>query len=299
MATKTTGEILQTPTRTLIPGINPHRARRSLGNVVWYTLLTALGILFSLPFFWMLSSSLKIEARIWIYPPQWIPDPFVWSNYPEALRLMRFDLALRNTLFLTVVGTLAIVISSSWIVYGFARFRFPGRNVLFLILLSTMMLPDQVTMIPRFIMFKEFGWLNTYLPLLVPALFGDAFYIFLLRQFFMTIPTELDDAAKIDGCSYIGIWWRIILPLSKPALATVTVFSVIRGWNDFLWPLIILNDAEKFNLALSLATFRGLYNTQWGYLMAASVVSLLPMIVLYFFAQRYVVEGITLTGLKG
>ncbi len=281
------------------PGISKHRLRKWVAKALWYVLLTGLGILFSLPFFWMLSSSLKIEARIWIYPPQWIPDPFLWKNYPEALDLMNFGRALRNTVFLTGVGTAAIVLASSWIVYGFARFRFPGKNVLFLVLLSTMMLPEQVTMIPRFIMFKEFGWLNTYLPLLVPAFFGDAFYIFLLRQFFMTIPTELDDAAKIDGCSYIGIWWRIILPLSKPALATVTVFSVIRGWNDFLWPLIILNDAAKYNLALSLASFKGLYSTQWGYLMAASVVSLLPMITLYFFAQKYVVEGITLTGLKG
>jgi multiple sugar transport system permease protein len=285
--------------RPITPRINQHRARRAAGKLLWYVILTSLGIVFSLPFFWMLSSSLKIEARIWIYPPQWMPNPILWKNYPEALDLMNFTRALGNTVFLTGVGTLAIVVSSAWIVYGFARFRFPGKNVLFLILLSTMMLPEQVTMIPRFIMFKEFKWLNTYLPLLVPAAFGDAFYIFLLRQFFMTIPTELDDAAKIDGCSYIGIWWRIIMPLSKPALATVTVFSVIRGWNDFLWPLIILNDAAKYNLALSLASFKGLYSTQWGYLMAASVVSLIPMITLYFFAQKYVVEGITLTGLKG
>ena len=289
----------QASARPIAWGVSRYRVRKAFSRGLWYITLTGLGLIFSLPFFWMLSSSLKVEARIWIYPPQWIPDPFLWRNYPEALTLMHFGQALRNTVFLTVVGTLAIVLSSSWIVYGFARFRFPGKNVIFLVLLSTMMLPDQVTMIPRFIMFKELGWLNTYLPLLVPAAFGDAFYVFLLRQFFMTIPTELDDAAKIDGCSYTGIWWRIMLPLSKPALATVTVFSVIRGWNDFLWPLIILNDSEKFNLALSLATFRGLYSTQWGYLMAASVVSLLPMIILYFFAQRYVVEGITLTGLKG
>jgi ABC-type glycerol-3-phosphate transport system permease component len=286
-------------TQPSFTGVNWYRLRRVFGKGLWYFTLTALGIVFSLPFFWMISSSLKIEARIWIYPPQWIPDPIVWSNYPEALDLMGFGRALRNTVFLTGVGTLAIVLSSSWIVYGFARFSFPGRNFWFIVLLSTMMLPEQVTMIPRFIMFKELGWLNTYFPLLVPAAFGDAFYIFLLRQFFMTIPTELDDAAKIDGCSYTGIWWRIILPLSKPALATVTVFSVIRGWNDFLWPLIILNDRDKFNLALSLATFRGLYDTQWGYLMAASVVSLVPIVILYFFAQRYVIEGITLTGLKG
>ena len=162
-----------------------------------------------------------------------------------------------------------------------------------------MMIPGQVTMIPTFILFRELNWLNTYKPLLVPALFGSPFYIFLLRQFFMTIPTELDDAAKIDGCSYVGIWWRILLPLTKPALATVTVFSVIYGWNDFLWPLIVLNDETKFNLSLGLSTFRGVYQVKWSYLMAASVVTLLPCIALYFFAQRYIIEGVTLTGLKG
>ena len=276
-----------------------YRVQKTLSKVLWYFFLTALGIIFSLPFFWMLSSSLKIEARIWIYPPQWIPNPILWQNYPEALDLMKFWQLLKNTLFLTTVGTFGIVLSSSWVVYGFARLNFPGKNLLFMVLLSTMMLPGQVTMVPQFILYKELNWINTYLPLLVPAFFGSAFYIFLLRQFYMGIPRELDDAAKIDGCGYIGIWWRIIMPLSKPALATVTVFSVINGWNDFLWPLIILNDANKFNLSLGLATFRGMYSTQWGYLMAASVVILLPPIVLYFFAQRLIVEGIALTGIKG
>jgi ABC-type glycerol-3-phosphate transport system permease component len=276
-----------------------YRLQKILGNMLWYVMLTGLGILFSLPFFWMVSSSLKIEARIWVYPPEWIPDPVMWSNYPEALKQMDFGRLLANTAFLTGVGTLFVVISSSWITYGFARFQFPGRNALFAILLSTMMIPGQVTMIPTFILFRELNWLNTYKPLLVPALFGSPFYIFLLRQFFMTIPTELDEAAKIDGCSYIGIWWRILLPLTKPALATVSVFSIIYGWNDFLWPLIVLNDESKFNLSLGLSTFRGVYQVKWSYLMAASVVTLLPCIALYFFAQRYIIEGVTLTGLKG
>jgi multiple sugar transport system permease protein len=284
--------------RTIHP-LSWYQVQRALGKVLWYVLLTGLGIIFSMPFFWMVSSSLKIEARIWIYPPQWIPNPVMWQNYPEALKQMNFGRLLGNTLFLTGVGTFLVVLSSSWITYGFSRFRFPGRDFLFVILLSTMMLPGQVTMIPAFIMYRELDWLNTYKPLLVPALFGSPFYIFLLRQFFMTIPTELDDAAKIDGCSYIGIWWRIMLPLTMPALATVTVFSVIYGWNDFLWPLIILNDEAKFNLSLGLAAFRGVYHVQWGYLMAASVVVLLPCVALYFFAQRYIIEGIALTGLKG
>jgi ABC-type glycerol-3-phosphate transport system permease component len=229
----------------------------------------------------------------------WIPNPALWQNYPEGLTLMNFPRLLGNTLFLVIVGTFGILLSSTWVVYGFTRFHFRGRDSMFLLLLATMMLPAQVTMVPLFIMYKNLGWLNTYLPLLVPAFFGGAFYIFLLRQFFATIPTELDDAAKIDGCGYIGIWWRIMLPLAKPALATVTVFSIIAGWNDFLWPLIILNDGDKYNLALGLATFKGLYTTQWNYLMAASVVVLLPCLLLYFFAQRFIVEGITMTGLKG
>jgi multiple sugar transport system permease protein len=276
-----------------------YRLQKFLGSALWYVLLTGLGLLFSIPFFWMVSSSLKIEARIWIYPPQWIPDPILWQNYPEALQQISFLRLLGNTVFLTGVGTTFVVVSSAWITYGFARFRFPGRDVLFVVLLSTMMIPGQVTMVPAFIMYRELNWLNTYKPLLVPALFGSPFYIFLLRQFFMTIPTELDDAAKIDGCSYIGFWWRILLPLAKPALATVTVFSVIYGWNDFLWPLIILNDEAKFNLSLGLSSFRGVYQVKWSYLMAASVVVLLPCIALYFFAQRYIIEGVTLTGLKG
>ncbi|MCL5996114.1 MAG: carbohydrate ABC transporter permease [Chloroflexi bacterium] len=276
-----------------------YRAQKTIGKITWYVVLTVLGMVFSLPFFWMLSSSLKVEADIWIYPPAWIPNPIVWENYPNGLELMHFPRLLANTLFLVVVGTFGILLSSTWVVYGFTRFRFRGRDSLFVLLLSTMMLPAQVTMVPLFIMYKNLSWLNTYLPLLVPAFFGSAFYIFLLRQFFATIPTELDDAAKIDGCGYISIWWRIMLPLAKPALATVTVFSVIAGWNDFLWPLIVLNDGDKYNLALGLATFRGLYNTQWGYLMAASVVVLMPCLLLYFFAQRFIVEGITLTGLKG
>jgi ABC-type glycerol-3-phosphate transport system permease component len=287
---------------TVIAPVRSHpryRVRKLLGKTIWYVVLTGFGVIFSLPFFWMLSSSLKVESDIWVYPPTWIPNPILWQNYPEGLALMNFPRLLGNTLFLVVVGTFGILLSSTWVVYGFTRFRFRGRDSIFMLLLATMMLPAQVTMVPLFIMYKNMGWLNTYLPLLVPAFFGGAFYIFLLRQFFLTIPTELDDAAKIDGCGYIGIWWRIMLPLAKPALATVTVFSVIAGWNDFLWPLIILNDGDKYNLALGLATFKGLYTTQWNYLMAASVVVLLPCLLLYFFAQRFIVEGITMTGLKG
>lgn len=275
------------------------RTRRVLGNAAAYLVLTALGLLFALPFLWMLSSSLKAEADIWLYPPRWVPNPILLANYPESLRLMQFPRLLNNTLYITALTMLGQLASCSWVVYGFARFRFPGRNLLFMVLLSTMMLPGQVTMIPLFILFREFGWLNTFKPLIVPAFFGNPFFIFLLRQFVMTVPTELDDAAKIDGCGYVSIWWLVILPLLKPALATVAIFTFMGCWNDFLGPLIYLNDGNKFTLTLGLATFRGLYTTRWGYLMAASVVVLFPCVAVYFAAQRYFIEGITLTGMHG
>lgn len=281
---------------------SPWRGQRMqvvLSTVIANLLLAGLGILFALPFFWMLSASLKVEADIWIYPPKWIPDSPLWSNYPTALGLMKFPLLLYNTVLITALSMAGTLLSCTWIVYGFARFRFPGRDFFFVLLLATMMLPAQVTMIPLFILFRELNWLNTFLPLIVPAFFGNAFFIFLLRQFFMTIPTELDDAAKIDGCSYIGIWWRIMLPLVKPALATVAIFAFIGNWNDFLYPLIYLNDESKFTLTLGLATFRGVYTTQWALLMAASVVVLLPCLIVFFLAQRQFVEGITFAGLQG
>jgi ABC-type glycerol-3-phosphate transport system permease component len=275
------------------------RVRETLGNGLAYLLLTALGVLFALPFIWMLSASLKVEADIWTYPPVWIPNPILWSNYPEALALMKFPRLLYNTVLITGLSMVGTLLSCTWVVYGFARFRFPGRDLFFVLLLATMMLPAQVTMIPLFILFRDLGWLNTFLPLIVPAFFGNAFFIFLLRQFFMTIPTELDDAAKIDGCSYVGIWWRILLPLTKPALAAVAIFAFIGNWNDFLFPLIYLNDEAKFTLTLGLATFRGVYSTQWAYLMAASVVVLLPCLIVFFLAQKQFVEGITFAGLQG
>ena len=199
--------------------------------------------------------------------------------------------------FATMVGTL---LSSSIVAYGFARLRARGRDVLFMILLSTMMIPPQVTMIPVFALFKLLNWTDTFKPLIIPNFFGGAFFIFLLRQFYMTIPIELDDAAKIDGCSYLGIFSRIILPLTKPALATVAIFSFMWSWNDFMDPLIYLNSRDKLTLTLALNRFTGMYGmTAWNLLMAASLVVALPCFVLFFFAQRYFIQGIVVTGLKG
>ncbi len=286
-------------TTTPVAILSRPRTRFSWADALTYLALTGLSVLFALPFLWMLSASLKIEADIWNYPPEWIPNPVRAANYPEALTLMNFPRLLYNTVFITALSMVGTLLSCTWIVYGFARFRFPGRDFFFMLLLATMMLPAQVTMIPLFILFRELNWLNTFLPLIVPSFFGNAFFIFLLRQFFMTIPTELDDAAKIDGCSYIGIWWRILLPLIKPALAAVAIFTFIGNWNEFLGPLIYLNDEAKFTLTLGLATFRGVYSTQWALLMAASVVVLLPCLIVFFLAQKQFVEGITFAGLQG
>ena len=271
----------------------------SLQKTLVHTLLVVLSCIFLIPFFWMLSTSLKPDSQILLFPPKWIPEPILWSNYPKAIAALPFWTYTRNTIVITLFNIVGVIFSSSLVAYAFARLRWPGRNVLFVVLLSTMMLPPQVTMIPVFILFKNLGWVNTFLPLIVPAFFGNAFFIFLLRQFFMTIPRELEDAARVDGCPWLGIYWHVILPLSKPALATVGVFTFMGVWNDFMGPLIYLNSESKKTLALGLQAFLGEHSAEWAMLMAVSTLMLLPLLILFFLAQRYFIEGITLTGLKG
>ena len=205
-----------------------------------------------------------------------------------------------NTLAITFLGTAGTILSCSFVAYGFARFRFPGRNFLFLVLLSSMMLPPIVTMIPVYLLFREFGWIDTLLPLFVPAWFGvNAFAVFLFRQYFMTVPFDLDDAARIDGCNALRTYWHILLPLARPVMATVAIFCFTSYWLDFMGPLIYLNTGDKFTLALGLYTFKGAYTTQWHYLMAATLVVSLPCIVLFLAGQRFFVRGVVLSGLKG
>jgi len=264
-----------------------------------HLVLILVGITFMLPFFWMISTSLKSNEQLFVMPPKWIPTPLVWSNYPKALTFIPFFTYLRNTLqicFFCIIGT---VLSCSIVAYGLSRIQWPGREVVFLLALSTLMLPYQVTMIPLFLIFKTLGWVGTYKPLIIPAFFGNGFYIFLLRQFFMTIPQELSDSAYIDGCSEFRIYWQIILPLSKPALATVALFTFLGAWGDFLGPLIYINEQNKFTLSLGLQLFRFAYDVEWSYLMAASAVATVPIIILFFFTQKTFIQGITLTGLKG
>lgn len=269
-------------------------AREFLGHIV----LLVSGISFLIPFLWLVSTSLKLDAQIFVFPPIWVPNPIVWSNYPRALTYIPFFQYLLNTLFIAGMNVVGILISCPLVAYGLARIRWRGRDALFVVVLATMMLPFQVTMIPLFIVFKWLGWVGSYTPLIVPAFFGAPFFIFLLRQFFMTIPFELSDAARIDGCAELDIFRRIILPLSKPALATVALFTFIANWQDFLGPLIYLSDDSMFTLSLGLQKFLSEHGAEWALLMAASTVIIAPIIVLFFLTQRTFIQGITMTGLR-
>lgn len=273
--------------------------RRRIAVTAVYLVLITLSISFLAPFVLMVSTSLKTEDRIFTETIEWIPNPIRWQNYIEALQSFPFLLYLRNTLFVCALVVVGTVLSSALPAYGFARLRWKGRDVLFLIMLATIMLPAQVTMLPVFVMFRTIGWTGTYLPLVVPPFFGSAFAIFLLRQFFLTIPQELSDAARIDGCSEWRIFWQIIVPLSVPALATVALFAFIGAWTDFINPLVYLTDENTYTLAVGLQTFVGRHSSEWNLLMAAATVVTLPLMVVFFFTQRLFIEGITLTGIKG
>lgn len=275
------------------------RTRRLLTEAAGHLFLLFFGAAFAIPFLWQLSTSLKPDAQIFVLPPEWIPNPVQWSNYPRALTYIPYFLYFRNTLYIAVFNVIAMLISCSLVAYGFARINWPGRGVFFSILLATLMIPYPVTLIPTFLIFRRLGWVGTPHPLTWPAFFGAPFYIFLLRQFFMTIPQELSQAAKIDGASEFTIYWRIILPLSRAALATVALFTFLANWNDFLGPLIYLSDKQQYTLALGLYGFAGARRTDWGLLMAAGTVTIMPIVILFFLAQRTFIQGITLTGTKG
>lgn len=269
--------------------------------VVWGILLVGAAVFF-LPFVWMVSSSLKEEQAVFQYPPQFIPDPVMWSNYVTALTYKPFGLYVFNTLLIVGLNLIAVLLTSSFCAYGFARINFKGRDFWFAVVLATMMVPYFVLMIPQFVMFTRLGWVDTrlYLPLTVPLFFGGgAFNIFLLRQFFKTIPADLADAARVDGCSEFGIYWRIMMPLAKPALATVAIFTFLGTWNDFIGPLLYIKSPDNFTVSIGLAAFRGVMRTRWDLLMAASTAMVLPVIALFFFAQRYFIQGAAISGLKG
>ncbi len=298
------------------------RARSRKRRERWFALvgLCCICVGFLAPFFWMISTSLKTLDKTMEYPPRWIPDRIEWHSTASGTTLpipqnywrvithdkLDFPLYTRNTLWIAALSVVGTVLSSSLVAYGFARIRFKGRGVLFAIMLATMMIPFPVLMVPLFSIFRWIGdytplqMLGTLRPLWLPAWFGSAFNIFLLRQFYMTIPNELSEAARIDGCSDLGIWWRIILPLSKPALAVVALFTFLSAWNNFLGPLIYVQDPEQYTLSLGLQVFQSSHGgTQWNLLMAASLLILLPVIVLFFLAQKTFIQGIATTGMKG
>ncbi|MBK8046634.1 MAG: carbohydrate ABC transporter permease [Anaerolineales bacterium] len=264
-----------------------------------FLLVWGVAALFLIPFLWMVSSSLKPNYQIFATPPQWIPNPPQWQNYTEALTMLPFGRYVVNTAIITIAVIFGHLLSCTLIAYAFARLRAPGRDTLFIVVLATMMLPYPVTMVPLYVLFNWLDWINTFLPLTVPAFFGSAFYIFLLRQFFMTVPRDLEDAARIDGANTLQIIFRIMTPLALPAMVTVAIFSFQAAWNDFLAPLIYLQQPDLYTVTLGLQFFRSTFTTNWAYLMAASLATSLPMILLFFVAQRYFIEGISLGGMKG
>jgi multiple sugar transport system permease protein len=276
-----------------------------LRQAVVYGLLVVLGMLFLLPFYWMVNTALKPIEQVFTLPPTWLPNPVRWANFVDAM-FRPYEasppvyLYAINTTIITINGVIATLLSSAMVAFAFARLEFPGKNVLFLGILSTLMIPFAVVMVPQFIIWKNLAWLDTLWPLLIPHWFGSAWNIFLLRQFFMTIPREFDEAAIMDGASRWQIFWRIILPLSKPALAAVGVFAFVFFWNDFLGPLIILSTPKNFTLTIFLANFTVAYarTTQWNLYMAAALIIILPCLVLFFFSQNAFLKGITITDFK-
>jgi multiple sugar transport system permease protein len=276
-----------------------YRLRRFPWRLLVSHLLLASGaVTMVVPFLWMLSTSLKSDRQAYIFPPIWIPDPVMWSNYTRTWEALPFDIFILNSVIVSVLVTLGQLTTCSLGAFAFARLNFPGRDKLFVVYLATMMVPFQVIMIPLFILMREFRWIDTYPALIVPMIFS-AYGTFLLRQFFKTIPHELEDAAKIDGCGYFRIYWNIMLPLSKPALATLGIFVFMWSWNNFLWPLLVTNSLTMKTLPLGLAYFLGQYTIYWNLLMVGATIALVPVLVLFFLAQRYFIQGITLTGLKG
>lgn len=255
------------------------------------------------PFAFLISSSLKVETQVFQFPIQWIPNPVRWMNYVDALTQKPFLQYFQNTMLIVIFNQIAVLGTSSLVGYGFARIDFPGRDLWFGIALATMMLPYYVTMVPQFILFSRLGWMDGYLPLIVPYFFGGgAFNVFLFRQFFKTLPEDLSDAARIDGCSEFEIYWRIFIPLSTAVFITVAIFTFMASWNDFIGPLLYINSPDKFTIALGLSTYRsmmGVGRTRWDLLMAASVAMTAPIVILFFFLQRYFIKGVVMSGIKG
>lgn len=300
-------EISQSTT-THLPSPRSRQMRkwwRAFRTKAFFTLLIIPGaILFIAPFIWMVSTAFKDPRYVYIFPPQLIPDPIRFDNFYRAFTRLPFHLFAWNTIQITGLALIGHLITASLTAYGFARMRFPGRDFLFLLLISSIMLPLQVTLVPTFLIYRYLGWIDTFNPLIVPDwLGGTPFTVFLLRQFIATIPYELDESARIEGASFFGVYWRIILPLIRPALAAISIFVFLWNWNDFFYAVIYINSQHKWTLQLGLNNLRrnatGQAFTEMEILMAASIVVMLPCLLLFFFAQRIFIQGVVFTGLKG
>lgn len=262
-------------------------------------ILLAFTVAFTVPFLWMISTALKPDKQVWAYPPVWIPSPLAWENFARAWTMMPFDLFLRNSVIVTVFSVVGTTLSSLVCAFSFARIRWPLRDFWFGVLVSTMMLPGIVVLIPTFLLFLKLGWINSFKPLIIPPFFGSAFSIFLLRQFIMTVPIDMDEAARMDGASTLRVLWQIVTPMCKPVLATVIIFRFMGAWNDFMGPLIFMRRMELYTMPVGLQFFKHREGSDPNLLMAISLIIIAPCLVVFFSAQRYFLEGVTLTGLKG
>ncbi|WP_163537544.1 carbohydrate ABC transporter permease [Gracilibacillus sp. YIM 98692] len=274
------------------------KMKRNIQRTIAQICLILASVFFIIPFLWMVSTSLKPITQVFTFPPEWIPNPFQWSNYVDATQYIPFFTYLKNTTLITVLSTLGVILSCPLVAYSFAKLEWKGRNVMFAITIAVMMIPMQVTMIPLFLLFNKIGWVGTPLPLIVPAFFGVPFSIFLMRQFFMGLPDTLRDAAKIDGASEFRIYWQIMLPLAKPAVLAIGLFQFMNVWTDFIGPLLYLTDETQYTLSLGLQQFQSQKGTEWGLMMAVSTMMTLPIIILFFFMQRTFIQGITFSGIK-
>ena len=275
------------------------RALRTAGHAIVYAVMIVLACIFMLPIFWMASTSLKLPQDIFAWPPEWLPETPQWGNYAEAFGKYPLARYMLNSAFLVIVNVIGGLISVPIIAYGFARFEFPFKHALFLLMLSTMMVPGHIKLIPMFWLYQKLGLIDTYWPLILPAYFGNPFFIFLMTQFIRTIPRDLDDAARIDGAGSWGILYRIIIPLCRPALTVVVVFTFVWVWNDFLEPIIFLRDWDSYPISVGLAFFQGRYSVEWHLFMGATLVSIIPILVVYFFAQKHLIGGLASIGVKG
>ncbi len=281
-------------------GLNRYQVGHFLFRAAILLAVAAGSVIFILPFVWMVSTSFKASEEVLRFPPIWIPETLRWENYIEPWARLPFSTYYKNTLTVVGFNVIGTILSSSLVAFGFARLRFRGRNILFLILLSTMMLPGQVTLVPTYYLFARLGWVNSLRPLIVPVFFGSAFNIFLLRQFAMTVPLELDDAAKIDGCGFLATYWRIVMPLMRPALGVIAIFQFTYDWNDFFSALIYLNSPKNFTIALGLRTLQStILYVPMQQVMAMTLVTMIPVLAVFLIAQRKFIQGIVITGVKG